>query len=122
MGMSLRRPQVSGIGFESMHKVDKMRVIPSNSFLVPDASSLHNTSDRIMASFTLSYNSSCLHKYGHRELSEGEISSHHSKMKSFDTKSLNLTPLLDSVSAILFTPTFDGTIIQHVLHCSGCNL
>lgn len=113
MGMSLRRPQVSSTGFESMHKVDKMRVIPSNSFPVPEGSRLYDTSDCITASFTSSYNSSCLHKYGHQELSEGEVSSHHSNMKSFDTKSLNSTPLLNSVSAMFFTPTFDCAIIQH---------
>jgi hypothetical protein len=112
--MILRRPQVSSIRFESMHKVDKTRVIPSNSSLsISEASRLHNTSDRITASFTSSYNSSCLHKYGHREPSQGEISSHHSKMKSLNTKSLNLTPLLNRVSAMFFTPTFDCAISQH---------
>jgi len=33
-------------------------------------------------------------------------------MKSFDTKSLNFTPLLNNVSAMFFTPTFDCAIIQ----------
>jgi hypothetical protein len=113
-GMILKRPQVSSIGFESMHNVDKTRVIPSNSFSVSEGSSLNNTSDRITACFTSSYNSSCLHKccmgIGN---SQRVITSHHSKMKSFDTKSTNLTPFLNSVSAMFFTPIFDCAIIQH---------
>jgi hypothetical protein len=46
-------------------------------------------------------------------IARGEVVPYHSKMKSFDTKSLNLTFLLNSVSAMFFTPTFDCAIIQH---------